>query len=272
MPEGVAEEFIIFLKRSNTAQLGSFGEALFFTACLGRKLTIERHFRERTDFMVENRRYDVKTTRRFLEQPSSSGQISIAKAQRAAGVFYVSVQFSMQGVLIATEGELFRRRGSRTRHKTTSVRMSWSRAERVYRQWRKGHSERRSTPRGLPPILKTRIEEIFQRHELEPPYILYRTNMFKGESPHNLLPSERSEGLQRGWTVLLIFDTMLTAAHLQSIIAFPDSAAQTFRILEKSRLGNVRKLDVSQISKRYICDTKKGEALLEDLDRRLPMP
>jgi hypothetical protein len=96
--------------------------------------------------------------------------------------------------------------------------------------------------------------------------------MFKGESPHNLLPSERSEGLQRGWTVLLIFDTMLTAAHLQSIIAFPDSAAQTFRILEKSRLGNVRKLDVSQISKRYICDTKKGEALLEDLDRRLPMP
>jgi hypothetical protein len=63
MPEGVAEEFIIFLKRSNTAQLGSFGEALFFTACLGRKLTIERHFRERTDFMVENRRYDVKIPR-----------------------------------------------------------------------------------------------------------------------------------------------------------------------------------------------------------------
>jgi hypothetical protein len=80
--------------------------------------------------------------------------------------------------------------------------------------------------------------------------------MFKNESPHNLLPSQRKAKNRKGWTVFLVFFCAPPKIeHVAEIIAFPDNADSSL-----PRLGNIRvggniegrqKADLGKIPDKY---------------------
>jgi len=127
----------------------------------------------------------------------------------------------------------------------------------------------------LPENIKAEIENIFTQCGLPCPYILYRTVMFEGESPHNLLPSQRQPNKRVGWTVFLVFEKAPPIiANLDKIIAFPDQADSMLRRLKKIRTGrqikNIEKVDLSlfkKVNKRFVFGNleKMEEALKKDL-------
>lgn len=105
-------------------------------------------------------------------------------------------------------------------------------------------------------VIKKRINKIFLTANLPAPYILYRSIMFKKESPHNLLPTQRSPKARKGWTVFLIFNGLpLQESNINQIIAFCDDADNDNDLprLQTVRLNtlNVLKADIAKIPSRY---------------------
>jgi hypothetical protein len=114
-------------------------------------------------------------------------------------------------------------------------------------------SPRRLT--SLPPDIRKQVEVLFMSVALPPPYILYRTDTlrkFVGESPHNLLPSQRKASSRRGWTVFMAFQGLTPSlSDLERIIAFPDSREaelplQEQVILHPDNKPDLKKADLSK--------------------------
>ncbi len=121
---------------------------------------------------------------------------------------------------------------------------------RACRIWlgRTAMSPRRKT--SMPPEIKSQIESLFADFALPSPFILYRTDTlrkFVGESPHNLLPSQRKASSRRGWTVFLAFQGLTPSlTELERIIAFPDARESEIPLQEHVALGTDRKPDLKK--------------------------
>ena len=111
---------------------------------------------------------------------------------------------------------------------------------------------------GLPRSIRDAVDGIFRQAGLPNPYVLYRTcHWIKnppagargfGESPRNLLPSQRSLARQQGWTVYLMFGQAPPAMeNLRELIAFPDHREGEFPLLKVVRLGDKKKADTSSL-------------------------
>src|SRR5258707_14029963 len=109
-------------------------------------------------------------------------------------------------------------------------------------------STRRLT--SLSPDIRNQVESLFDDLDLPLPYILYRTDTlrkFVGESPHNLLPSQRKASSRRCWTVFLAFESITPSLdRLERIIAFPDSRDAEIPRQESVGLGKDKKPDLQK--------------------------
>ena len=229
----------MFVEKANCPQLGSYGEALFASACRERGLQVEPVHAGRVDFLVNGEKIDVKSTTRP----------GVKARNLAEGVRCGIVEFGALGARIALEDQ----------HLAS---LSWNEQLSIFDAWRSGRLGKRHVVRkgagggSFPNELRQRVRDIFSNaHALEP-YMLYRTIMFDKESPHNLLPSQRKPAHRKGWTVFMVFNRAPAAADtLDRIIAFPDSADPLLPRLEKIRTGrhmpSIEKADVTRIPAEY---------------------
>jgi hypothetical protein len=231
-----------FIASANMPQLGSFGECVFAEACRGLGMTIEPMHSQRHDFRVNGQAVDVKTSRRRLNQEMTTPKLKVQ--HKIEGIQYAAVEFCKSGALVSREGQIL---GAPV----------WTDLESLFHRWKAGefgkpHTSRSLSNRGLPADVRAAVEAVFKRKGLPSPYILYRSVMFNDESPHNLLPSQRSIRGQRGWTVFLVFSEAPAALdRLTGIIAFPDAADASLPRLAKPRTGNdipgLQKVDLSLV-------------------------
>ncbi len=112
-----------FIERSNNPQLGSFGELVYLQYCLEEGKLIRSFHSERADFIVDNQKIDVKTTRENL--PNHIERPTLNIQNKIDGVKYVSVEFNIEGVLIGENKVLLKK-------------LSWNQLNAIYSDWKKG--------------------------------------------------------------------------------------------------------------------------------------
>ncbi len=247
-----------FLISSTPPPLGSFGEHVFCHYARLKYNDIESYHVELCDFIVNGKKVDVKTSAKFI----NSELVSDLKWQgeRVQGVNYAKVDFYRDGARISLESEIIEN-------------VSWPNLEKIYDAWRSKDYKRKLPSKARQSKcqsieIKNRVKNIFSTANISEPYILYRTVMFSGESPHNLLPSQRGLKGKKGWSVFLIFKKAPPRIdNLDKIIAFPDSVDSSLPRLQKIRTGrhipNLEKADLSKIPSKY------KFANLDSLERHL---
>lgn len=236
-----------FLTKANSAQSGSYGEYIFARLCADSGMLVESRHRQRHDFLVDGRRVDVKTYRGRIKRDLQCRAVKRVY-KRMEGIDYAVVEFCLTG--------------ARACYKEQLHWVSWTKLDAMYLDWKSGLGCKTHKLRGPKAITKKRevfeqIYSVFEELNKTRPYMLYRTEMFEGESPHNLLPSQRSVNKQMGWTVFLIFQPGKgpDLENLREIIAFPDSADPVLPRLVKIRTsGNMvglEKVDLERLPDEY---------------------
>lgn len=236
-----------FLSSAKVPSLGSLGEAIFDYFASQKYKNIESSHVELCDFIIDNQKIDVKTSAKYLT--SNLPVDTTWKGNRVVDVQYATVSFYNNGAEISIESDVI---GLAT----------WSELEEIYSYWSNGKYKKRASSsrlkhsKRLSADLKDNIINIFRRANLPDPYILYRTVMFPGESPHNLLPSQRREKDQKGWTVFLVFSSAPPLIdNLDDIIAFPDSDDSLLPRLKNLRtsrhIEGLEKADLDQLPSKY---------------------
>lgn len=102
----------------------------------------------------------------------------------------------------------------------------------------------------LPKDIRDSVVGLFAKHKQPSPYLLYRTSTlekFVGESPHNLLPSQRRPASRKGWTVYLAFETSdPIIIGLERIVAFRDTDERRIPKQAHVSLGRDKKPDLQK--------------------------
>jgi hypothetical protein len=236
-----------FIANANNPQIGSFGESIFCEACRKHNMTVKPVHFGQCDFEIGEQKVDVKTSRRKLGRKLLSAAKFVG--HRISGVAYAMVEFHEDGALISLENKVLGE-------------LCWKELEAIYSQWINGthgkkHSPKNAIQSKLPENIIAEIKKIFTQYKLPYPYLLYRTVMFDGESPQNLLPSQRQPKRRVGWTVFLIFKKAPpTITSLDRIIAFPDQTDTLLPRLKKIRtsnhIKNLEKVDLSLLPQDYV--------------------
>lgn len=224
------------LRALNNAQRGSFGEFLF-SRVAREKLSseIETTRRNRADFVVGGVQVDVKATIRDLREPLRP--LKPYRGTRVEGISYAQVEFAAEGARVSLETELL-------------AIIPWPDLAVAWDAWRENtRTERVAPARDIGP-LRDRIIAHFRDLGFSA-RVIYRTiqAQFRDESPANLLPSRPQPN---GLTVYLDFaDHRITESNIRRIIAFPDSAALSFPLLERTRLHR-QKVDLAQLPPHFV--------------------
>jgi hypothetical protein len=247
-----------FISNANNPQLGSFGESVFYDFIKKINISIKKTHYARSDFEVNNQRFDVKTSRKNITKFLTIPKLNFRN--RAPSVCYAGIEFHTNGILLSIEGNLIEQ-------------LCWEKAESTYQKWQSGYYGKSHIPRVknhniLPKVLKVKIQDIFDKLNIARPYLLFRTVEFDGESPHNLLPSQRELDKRLGWTLFLVFKkSPPIEGNLGKIIIFPDSSDFELQRLPKTRtsshIKNLEKADLKRIPEKFI--TKR----LDDIQRIL---
>src|SRR5258706_5043061 len=103
----------------------------------------------------------------------------------------------------------------------------------------------------LPKAIRDQVIALFAKYRLLEPFILHRTRvreLFVGESPHNLLPSQRKPAKRQSWTVFLAFESYEPAWDgLERIYAFPDERDPAVPRQPLVRLGPDEMVDLKRM-------------------------
>lgn len=217
-------------------QLGSFGEAVFSSVATNCGFKVQDFHNQRTDFLVDEIRTDVKTSVARLNTQLPA--LHRWKGHRIPSVQYAKVEFHTEGVRISIEDMVI---GG----------LDWPEVEVLFTRWQAGEFGRAHQPavgasRRLPQYIQDDVNQLFLGEGLKSPAIIFRTCQgttpsgapgFK-EGPHNLLASQRPPRYRKGWTVFLIFaESPPTWHNLLKIIAFADARGEEFPRLKRASLG-----------------------------------
>ena len=246
----------------NAARLGSFGEAVFLQVARDKGWHIESQHSEKVDYRVEGELVDVKTSRQSLQRPVGRRQYS----GPVPHVRYVLVEFVSSGASVSIDGAQLQ---SLNWEKLDTIWDEWTRQrgrednilERDNTQRAISDFKRTAEPLGPYPVpgssTKRAIADLkqelvrFLAEKGITTRIIYRTCMagFKQESPHNLKP-EKIE--PNRITIYLDFrNEVISADNLNGVYAFPDTAAHTLPMLEKTRLHRP-KVDVGKMPAKFV--------------------
>lgn len=240
----------------NSARLGSFGEAVFLQVARDKGWHIESQHSERADYRVEGELVDVKTTRQTLQRPVGRRQYS----GPVPYVRYVLVEFVSSGACVSIDGAQLRS-------------LDWQQLDAIWDEWirqrggedytQQAISDLKRRTRSLEPHQTARgntkravadlMQELvsFFAEKGIATRIIYRTCMagFKQESPHNLKPGRIQPNRI---TIYLDFKNEVASAYnLNGVYAFPDTAAHTLPMLEKTRLHRP-KVDVDKMPAKFV--------------------
>jgi hypothetical protein len=223
------------LRAANNAQRGSFGEFLFERAArqtLGADVRATR--RNRADFVLSDRRVDVKTTIRDVGH--SVRPLTPYRGPRVKGVSYAQVEFGTEGARVSLEADVIQL-------------ITWPAVAAAWREWGKEPAPRPAGLRDVGP-LRARIAACFREFGLRA-RVIYRTTQagFGEESPGNLVPARLDPA---GITVYLDFAGVPVAEeNIRRVIAFPDVLGASLPLIEQPHLHRP-KVDLSRVPARFV--------------------
>lgn len=226
--------------RTLRATQRNFGEYIFEYSAEILRLKVERCHVDKTDFLLEGQRIDVKSS---LVYKSSLAAPKPYKGPREPNVQYCKVEFFKKGARLSIEGRIFHFVDEQTLRK-------------LLPKWKLKHKNTKleavdKTARNkLLDSIRSDIENFFENHGVKV-RVIYRTCQkdFGSESPGNLIVRNVTK---YDATIFLSFkDYRIATDNLQYIVAFPHSKIGDLPVLKKIRL-HAPKVDVANLPKEYI--------------------
>lgn len=224
----------------NNTRLGSFGEYIFLH--INKNIlnkTIEKKHSQRTDFMVNNKAVDVKTTKKNITKDNLS--LKLYRGDRVNNILYSQVEFLKSNVRISIEEEIL-------------YNINYPEVEKLYNQWIKKigisvNVNNDSEYKTKIQLIKGKIRTIFNTKGYST-RIIYRTNQnsFGAESPDNLKPKIIKE---KNITIFLDFkDFNISEKNINMIYVFKDKESNNLPLLDKPKLHK-EKVNLYKLDEKY---------------------
>jgi hypothetical protein len=230
------------IKKLNKPRLGSFGEYLF-VYCIKKKkkMHIEKKHSNHTDYVVNSRNVDVKTTRKNINKdafptPQYNGK-------RKKGIHYALVEFFANGARVKIE-------------KSKVGLIGLNSLDKLFKKWASNHkiivktSKSRKDNAKLFRIIKDDITNFFKLRDMDC-RIIYRTleAEWGKESPDNLKPKNI---LKNRITVYISFNGQVDIKKILSIYAYTDEQSIALPMLPKKETHlHKPKVDLSRVPYKY---------------------
>lgn len=248
------------INKLNTAQVGSFGEYIFYSLCQDKKIKIIPYHKERTDFLLneEKERIDVKTYRSRIdfEKPD----LTIYNGVRIIIIKYAVVDFFKRNVIVTVEGKPI--------DGTKVDELNYYQIELLLQEWRQNNKKYNISNKELTqnPLYEEKLKEIkkelthFFEEEGFKTYIIHRTDQCRWgkESPHNLLPQFKTKDGECYYRpteqirIFLDFNTSeISKLNLYQIIAYPEMRYKELPLIEKTAL-HWPKVDLEAVPENYV--------------------
>lgn len=217
----------------NNAQFGSFGEFIFESNYV--EEGIQRKHNERVDFILGGEFIDVKSTRKFNENYSTSRDYS---GNKQIGIQYPFLQFYADRIVCVL-------------HKKILFQLNYENVQVLLESWIKSKRKTRNIKRAKK-IKSKELERIKNKLILyfkEKGYvtrIIYRTTQkgFGKESPNNLIPREI---INNRVTIFLSFnDHIFCEKNLNEIFVIADINSRKLPMIKKPTLHK-EKVDLEKI-------------------------
>jgi hypothetical protein len=237
-------QVIELIKKLNNPRFGSFGEYIF--EYQNSTKNIERKHSESTDFILNGKSIDVKSTRCFKESRVVPKKY---RGKNLKNIEYAYLQFYSNVVICSIEHHVL-------------FTLDYSSVENIFKKWELKKKSKLLATKKISSLyhenlnkIKKLISAFYIKQGLDP-RIIYRTNQseFGKESPGNLIYRIKNN---KSVTVFIDFKSHeISENNINQIIAFRDQESDNFPFLKNPKLHEP-KVDLEFLDKKYKFDSLK---------------